>query len=113
MGAPRRRHPLIKHVLIQRVYETIPADRLAVRQNLHTAVLNKVTATSQFVTAGFNYRAVFIQTGYQRKGWKLGARDAGGFQRSLLIRVEMIYLLLDHLFDAIGHTEFDLVDWRH
>src|SRR5205085_6281016 len=49
----RRRQPLVQRILIQNVYEAVPAYRFAVRQDLNAAALNELTLAGQLVAARF------------------------------------------------------------
>src|SRR5262245_57527292 len=61
LSAPRCGQPLIKHVLIQSVYEAEPAYRFSIRLYVNTAILNKVTLTSEFVAPCFDRRSIITQ----------------------------------------------------
>src|SRR5262245_10747009 len=61
--------------------------------------------TSEFVTACFYRRSVFLQSSSDRDCCELRSCDACGLERALLFDIEVIDLFLDHLLDTIGHAK--------
>src|SRR5262249_14548025 len=104
-------HPLIQHVLIESVYEAEPACHFSIWELVEAAILNELPVASQFIAPGFQSRSIFVQfTGY-RKGRKLGAGDTRCLAYSLVVYIEMIDLLVNHLPDAVRHTKLNVFDF--
>jgi hypothetical protein len=92
------------------MYEAVPADGLPVRQNLYAAVLNKLPSAGQLIAPRFYDCAILPQSGSHGGRRKLRPRHAGRLDRSLLRRIEVFELLLDHLLDTVGHPRLDALD---
>ncbi|HQR38652.1 MAG TPA: hypothetical protein PLF26_09640 [Blastocatellia bacterium] len=100
-------YPLVEHVAIQGVDKAVPTDRFAVREYVNAAVLNELMSPGQFVEPIFHLRSILAEGGDHRERREFRSRYACRLERSLLIRIEMIELLLDHLSDAVGHADLD------
>jgi hypothetical protein len=59
LNTPEWGDAFVQHVLIQSVYETVPAYRDSVWQHLDSGILNELTLASQFIAPGFYSRAIF------------------------------------------------------
>ena len=67
--------------------------------------MNELMLTSEFVTARFYRRHIFIQCGGHGVYRELGSRDACGFESALLFGIEVIDVFLDHVLDTVGYAE--------
>ena len=105
LNAARQRYPFIQHVLIQGVPEAVPRHRGSFRNSNDISFMNELMLTSEFVTAGFYRRHIFIQCGGHGVYRELGSCDACGFESALLLGIEVIDVFLDHVLDTVGHAE--------
>jgi hypothetical protein len=80
---------------------------------LNTAILNELPPASQLITTGFHARAILTQGRHDCVRRDFSSRHAHSFKCSLLIWIEMVQLLLDHLPDAVGHTQLDRFNIRN
>src|SRR5215831_18089903 len=103
------RHPLVEHLLVQRMYKGIPSGHRTIRIAGLTTGTNERMATSQLLAVLLNLDQRLLETGRYGTRRKLNTRNGGDLKYTLLLGVDTLDLFFDHLPDGFRYTHFQLV----
>ena len=108
-----RRHPLVEHVLKERVGECVAARQRAIRQSAGAAAADKLLTRHQGIEPLFGLRRLDLERRRDGSGGELGAADAGRFEGALLVPAETGDHRVDQLTERIGHDVGDVLEGGH
>src|SRR5262249_51491740 len=115
---PTRRDSVVEHLLKERMNERVASGHAAVGKRVDSNTPDKELLPLELLALFLNTHEALIESrrtesrslesrryGDRRK---LDSGDRGNFEQSLLVPIDPLDLLFDHLSDAVGHAKFQI-----
>src|SRR5262245_56383375 len=103
-------HPLIPHLLIQRVEKPVARGDRAIGPFFHPACAHELLTPRQPCTARLDFSHPALDTGCHGRRRELGPRHTGDFQHALLLRTQPFNVVLDQLLDTLRDSRLHFLD---